>query len=82
MALIFDWREYNIIRAISPESDGTLCMIIGICLQVLEFLAQKGILTSQHINGGPRCVGVERLGYLNLLMYLVQIEEFHIQLVF
>lgn len=28
-------------------------------LKVLEFLAQKGILTSEHINGGPRCAGVE-----------------------
>jgi histone-lysine N-methyltransferase SETD2 len=78
MTLIFYWKEYNIIRAISSEPGGTLCMIIGICLQVLEFLAQKGILTSEHINGGPRCAGVERLGYLNFLMYLALIEEFPI----
>jgi len=41
---------------------------IGIFLQVLEFLAQKGILTSEHINGGPPCAGVERLDYLNLFI--------------
>lgn len=46
-------------------------MIIGIVFQVLEFLAEKGILTSEHINGGPRCAGVERLAYLNFFIPLL-----------
>lgn len=29
-------------------------------LQVLEYLAVREILTLEHINGGPRCLGVER----------------------
>ncbi|KAJ1279490.1 hypothetical protein BS78_04G160800 [Paspalum vaginatum] len=33
--------------------------IIRKLLKVLEFLAQEGILTSEHINGGPRIAGVE-----------------------
>ncbi|XP_062223102.1 uncharacterized protein LOC133921983 isoform X2 [Phragmites australis] len=33
--------------------------IIRKLLKVLEFLALKQILTSEHINGGPRCAGVE-----------------------
>ncbi|XP_062219305.1 uncharacterized protein LOC133919077 [Phragmites australis] len=33
--------------------------IIRKLLKVLEFLAVKRILTSEHINGGPRCAGVE-----------------------
>jgi len=51
----------------SPEP-GVTVYDIGIFLQVLEFLAQKGILTSEHINGGPPCAGVERLDYLNLFI--------------
>jgi hypothetical protein len=67
---------------ISPEP-GVTVHDIGIFLQVLEFLAQKGILTSEHINGGPRFAGVERLHYLNLFFqcYLVLIEGFYIQFV-
>jgi hypothetical protein len=55
-------------------------MIIGIFLQVLEFLAENGVLTSEDINGGPRWAGFERLDYLNsfIPLYLVLIE-FHIQ---
>ncbi|GAA0183197.1 hypothetical protein LIER_30657 [Lithospermum erythrorhizon] len=31
-------------------------------LKVFEYLATREILTSEHINGGPTCPGVERLG--------------------
>lgn len=30
-------------------------------LQVLEYLVTREILTSEHINGGPPCPGMERL---------------------
>ena len=30
-------------------------------LQVLEYLVMREILTSEHINGGPPCPGMERL---------------------
>ncbi|XP_040376211.1 uncharacterized protein LOC102714703 [Oryza brachyantha] len=33
--------------------------IIRKLLKVLDFLASKKILTSEHINGGPRCAGME-----------------------
>jgi hypothetical protein len=40
-------------------------------VKVLEFLASKGILTSEHINGGPRCAGTEsfRESMLGLLRH-------------
>lgn len=64
----FYWRGNDIIWAVSTEPCATLCMIIGIFFQVLEFLAQKGILTSKHIHEGPRFAGVERLDYFNLFI--------------
>lgn len=35
-------------------------------LQVLEYLATREILTSEHINGGPRYPGVERSGPMTI----------------
>ncbi|KAG2659039.1 hypothetical protein PVAP13_1KG328000 [Panicum virgatum] len=51
--------------------------IVRKLLKVLEFLAQKGILTSQHINGGPRCVGVE--SFRDSMLSLVRHKNFQVQ---
>lgn len=36
-------------------------LLIHLHLQVLERLAERKILTYEHINGGPPCHGMERL---------------------
>jgi hypothetical protein len=46
----------------------------GIFLQVLEFLALRGILTVEKINEGPRFEGMERLiaQICNFLFYFIK----------
>jgi hypothetical protein len=51
--------------------------IIRKLLKVLEFLAQKGILTSEHINGGPRCAGVE--SFRDSMLSLIRHKNFQVQ---
>jgi len=51
--------------------------IIRKLLKVLEFLAQEGILTSEHINGGPRCAGVE--SFRDSMLSLVRHKDFQVQ---
>ncbi|OEL24773.1 Histone-lysine N-methyltransferase ASHH2 [Dichanthelium oligosanthes] len=51
--------------------------IIRKLLKVLEFLAQRGILTSEHINGGPRCAGVE--SFRESMLSLVRHKNFQVQ---
>ncbi|CAL4968850.1 unnamed protein product [Urochloa decumbens] len=51
--------------------------IIRKLLKVLEFLAQKGILTSEHINGGPPCAGVE--SFRDSMLSLVRHQNFQVQ---
>lgn len=51
--------------------------IIRKLLKVLEFLAEKGILTSEHINGGPRCAGVE--SFRDSMLSLVRHRDFQVQ---
>ncbi|KAF0932185.1 hypothetical protein E2562_008716 [Oryza meyeriana var. granulata] len=48
---------HNILK--QNRSDFHRRPIIRKLLKVLEFLASKEILTSEHINGGPRCAGME-----------------------
>ncbi|CAN6273036.1 unnamed protein product [Urochloa humidicola] len=51
--------------------------IIRKLLKVLEFLAQKGILTSEHINGGPRCAGFE--SFRDSMLSLIRHKNFQVQ---
>ncbi|CAO2039200.1 unnamed protein product [Urochloa humidicola] len=51
--------------------------IIRKLLKVLEFLAQKGILTSEHINGGPRCAGIE--SFRDSMLSLIRHKNFQVQ---
>ncbi|EEC73388.1 hypothetical protein OsI_07633 [Oryza sativa Indica Group] len=60
---------HNILK--QNKSDFHRIPIIRKLVKVLEFLASKGILTSEHINGGPRCAGTEsfRESMLGLLRH-------------
>nr|CAB3446871.1 unnamed protein product [Digitaria exilis] len=51
--------------------------IIRKLLKVLEFLAQKGILTSKHIHEGPRFAGVE--SFRESMLSLVRHRNFQVQ---
>ncbi|RLN09371.1 uncharacterized protein C2845_PM11G07710 [Panicum miliaceum] len=51
--------------------------IIRKLLKVLEFLAQIGILTPEHINGGPRCAGVE--SFRESMLSLIRHKNFQVQ---
>ncbi|CAL5057754.1 unnamed protein product [Urochloa decumbens] len=51
--------------------------IIRKLLKVLEFLAQKGILTSEHINGGPPCAGIE--SFRDSMLSLIRHKNFKVQ---
>uniref|UniRef100_A0A0E0K107 Histone-lysine N-methyltransferase n=1 Tax=Oryza punctata TaxID=4537 RepID=A0A0E0K107_ORYPU len=60
---------HNILK--QNKSDFHRIPIIRKLVKVLEFLASNRILTSEHINGGPRCAGTEsfRESMLGLLRH-------------